>query len=246
MCALTFNTSGVSDIAKNGNIRMCVSLDGHTKELHEHIRGKNTFDVTIKNIISLIKSDVDVEIIHTVNALSCEYILELVNFLKKIGIRKLNLHKVSLKGNALEHQGLGISPTTWRKLIERLKEHSLLSQNQSITVRYEMGYATLKEYEILNAQDYHPHSSGSFYSQNGHRVIIYPDGKVYISSEAFGTESFIGAFENDSFVPNISDASELKLSQSTGFDVSFLNSDLQGDNNFPIALSVSFRKSLLL
>jgi sulfatase maturation enzyme AslB (radical SAM superfamily) len=243
---LNYLLDGTTDIAKNGNIRMCVSLDGHSKKLHESIRGKNTFDITIQNILALIKSDVDVEIIHTVNALSYEYILELISFLKEIGVKRLNLHKVSQKGNALEHPDLNISPTMWRKLIENLEEHSLSIQEKSIIVRYEVGYATPEEYDILKIHNYHPQSLGSFYSKNGHRVIIYPDGKVYISSEAFGTESFIGTFNNNLFVPNVSDVSELKLSQSTNFDVSFLNPDLQGDSNFPIALSVSFRKSLSL
>lgn len=149
---LNYLVNGVVDFAEKGNIRMCVSLDGHTKDLHENIRGKSTFDITIQNILFLLKNEIDVEIIHTVNALSYDYILELINFLKKIGIKKLNLYKLSLKGNALNNQDLNISPTMWRKLIEKLQEYSTLGHDQVLTVRHEVGYATVQEYKILKTQ----------------------------------------------------------------------------------------------
>jgi MoaA/NifB/PqqE/SkfB family radical SAM enzyme len=242
---LNYLVPGLSDIAKNGNIRMCVSLDGHNQELHEKIRGVKTFDITIDNLLTLIKDGVDIEITHTINSVNYDYVFDLIEFLRDIGIKRLNLHKISLKGNALEHRYLNISPTMWRKLTEKLEAISSNLQKQPITVRYEVGYATIKEFELLKQNNYQLHSLGSFYSHNGHRVVIYPDGKVYISSEAFDTESFIGSFDNAKFITNLSDVSELKLSHFNNFDVSLLNPHLQGDANFPIALSVSFRQSLI-
>jgi MoaA/NifB/PqqE/SkfB family radical SAM enzyme len=168
----------------------------------------------------------------------------MIALVRSLGVSRFNLHKISLKGNALENAELSISASEWRSLVNYLEK---LPRQNELAVRYEVGYATKSEFESWKATGtYHEHVSGSYYSNEGNRVVLYADGNVYISSEAFGTDSHIGSLINGEFVPNLSLRNELCLTKRDDFNIAMLSTDRSGDAEFPHALSVSFRRSIMI
>lgn len=111
----------------------------------------------------------------------------------------------------------------------------------SLRVRYPLRYATNAEYAQLLVNGYHAHAARSYYAPHGHRAVVYPTGDVFISSESFGTDHRIGTIAGGQFVATGSAASELVISQRPTFDVSHLNEGLAGDEQYPVALSVSYK-----
>lgn len=239
---LTKITNENIELISKGNSRICVSLDGYSEELHEEIRGRSTFKKTINNISKLVEQDVDIEVTHTVTNSNIDYLEKLIDLLSSLGVRRLNLHKLSIKGNAVLYNLKDVTPTAWRNLLKRITN---LNDKKGILLRYQVGYVTKAEYSILKMEGkYRHHAFKSFYANKGQRIVIYPDGKIYISSESFGEENYIGSFQNGTFEYNNSIANEIKLSSQESFNISKLNTYMTGDKNFPVGLSVSFRESM--
>lgn len=244
---LTVWRAAVISAALAAGIRLCVSLDGSTSQSHDLIRGEGTFAKTTKNLARLADLDADVEITHTVmrsNYRSFPLMLELC---RELGIRRLNLHLISLQGNALENSELELAPTEWRELVSYIEDRASSRSKVGLMVRYPLRFANHEEFLRLIAEgQYHHHAQGSFYSsRGGQRVVIYADGRIYISSEAFGTESFVGDIQKGLFRYNPAPLNELVIfsgAQLNGLTIADMNPSIRGDSNFPIPLSVSFKR----
>jgi sulfatase maturation enzyme AslB (radical SAM superfamily) len=235
-------------ILVESGFRICVSLDGVDQSTNDRIRGKGTFDTVIKNL-RLLRSHTDnIEITHTLSKLNVSAFEQFVALLRDIGIRRLNLHRMNARGNALLISEEVLSPTEWRVFISSL-ENMRGKYAGTINVRYELGFVTEFEYEELKLKHgYRVHGMKSFYvTGNRGRIVLYPDRRVYISSEAFGTEAFIGFLEADnSFQFNESSMNEISLAQQ-GLEVGpIVNPLLKGDQNYPKTLSVSYRKEITI
>ena len=227
----------------SNRIRFCVSLDGHNKEEHEYVRGKNTFHKTISHLERLIQNEIDVEITHTINSRNINYFEDFIKLCIKIGVKNINLHRVSLQGNALLNRKLKVTPTEWvdfRNYINTISYKEV--ENECISIRYPILFVTEKEFQKINKKNlYHDHYKGSFYG-NKNRLVIYSDGNLFISSEAFGTESYIGSIQDGEFIFNDSALNEIKIMESGG-DISKINQWQSGDENYPIVLSVSYKET---
>jgi MoaA/NifB/PqqE/SkfB family radical SAM enzyme len=242
---LTTLSRAMIDLLTLSDVRVCASLDGHSEEVHDRIRGAGTFKQTMTNLDALVGAGVDVEVTHTVNASNLSHVMALIDLLKEHGVSRLNLHKMSLKGNALAHREWEVSPTEWRVLLSDL--HRLTpDQSVPLAVRYELGYVTPLEMDYLRENGYRNHAQRSFYARAGQRVVLYADGRVYISSEAFGTEAFVGTFAGDEFRINPSPHNELRVSADPSFDPSWLDARRSGDAEYVIPISVSFRLEIVL
>jgi hypothetical protein len=106
----------------------------------------------------------------------------------------------------------------------------------------------LEEAQRLRAAGkYHDLVQGSYYSETaGHRIVIFPDGKVYMSSEAFGSDSYIASIEDGQLVVNRSPQSELELSRKGHVLITELNPRAEVDGRYPVVLSVSYRESYIV
>ncbi len=229
---------------KENKFRICVSLDGQSPHQHDMVRGKGAFEKTTRNLKRAIKLGHDIEVTHTVSNKNIDSFWSFVNFCKSIGVNRLNLHRVSLRGNALTDRTLNVEPTQWRRFIKEIEAKSKQDPG-NLRIRYEIGFVTSTEYaELLENKNYKHLSQHSYYSDTGgQRIVIYPNKKIYISSEAFGTDSYIGDIQNGYFKCNTSEKSELIISKKTEFNISSINNVFKGDNNYPIPLSVSYRRS---
>jgi sulfatase maturation enzyme AslB (radical SAM superfamily) len=240
---LTTLSSEALEMLRGGSFRVCVSLDGHVASVHDAIRGRGAFDRTVANLRIVVGASVDVEVTHTLTSHNIDYFWEVVALCKQLGARRLNLHRVSLRGNAIANHELDVKATRWRTLTREIEQRSEEGDHK-LLVRYEVGFATEEEFRALVARgEYRHHSEGSFYSTSGgHRVVIFPNGRLYVSSEAFGTNSHIGEIVNGRFIYNDSPDNELAISKSAGFSTSMINHRIAGDELYPRPLSVSYRR----
>lgn len=246
---LTTNLTTLSDdlieSIRASEFRVSVSLDGADARVHDSIRGKGQFDKTVGNLRRLVAAGVEVEVTHTVTPRSAVGFTGLVELLRALGVLRLNLHKVSPQGNALDNRQLVMSPTEWRAFLSGTV-FATPRGKQPLTVRYPLLFATPSEYAELQDGGYHHHAKGSFYSSRGHRLVLYANGEVYVSSEAFGTDSNIGKVVDGHVVLNSTPRNELVLAREKTFQVSDINAELGGDPNYPISLSFSYRQTVTL
>lgn len=227
--------------------RICVSLDGADSSTNDWIRGDGMFDLVLNNL-RLLRSHTDnIEVTHTLNKKNLGTFDKLVSLLRDLGIGMLNLHRMNARGNALLISDEVLSPTEWRTFVSHL-ENMGGKTTETIRVRYELGFATVSEYmELRQTNAYSAHGVKSFYvTGNKGRIVLYPDRRVYISSEAFGSDAFIGTLELENFKFNESSMNEIKLARQNLEVGPIVNSLLKGDHNYPKTLSVSFRKSLAI
>ncbi len=229
------------------NITICVSLDGHNAEIHDHIRGSGAFEATRRNLDRLLELDFDIEVTHTISSINLPYFYDFVSMCKHVGIRQLNLHRISLQGNAMSNSALAVSASQWvefRDILELSFAGARLGEPEGrIHVRYPVLFVTSVQFEkMLRGGEYHHHINGSFYG-NGDRLVLYPDGRLYISSEAFGTEHFVGDISTGQLQWNDTATSELALFRSDRADIAVMNALQSGDQHYPVVLSVSFKRS---
>jgi len=232
-------------------VTIAVSLDGASAETHDDIRGAGTFAATLSNICRMLKAGFEVEITHTVNKRNLAEFPKLISLCRELGVKKLNLHKVSAHGNAIQNTDLLIGPAEWGQFCDGLEAiHQHHAGGSTIQLRYPVLFVSQEAFvRLIQDGTYHAHREGSFYGvSKGHRIVIYGDGKVYVSSELFGTEGNIGSIIDGDFVRNDSDYSELHLVHSAWDEhlLSKLVPAFAGGEHSYVQLSVSYKNTLLL
>jgi len=229
----------IATAARNG-FQFCVSIDGATAESHDKLRGRGSFRHTTDNLRRLTALGAAIEVTHTVCRPNLDEFPMLLALCRSLGIFSLNLHLVTPQGNAASTTDLTLTPSEWRDFTERTLAKTEPADG-AIAVRYPLRYATREEYERLRRSGYHHHAEGSFHSL-GDRVVVYPTGELFISSEAFGSDAAIGQMYDDHIDFWIDERSEFWRARSRAdFDVAAINPDLAGDAKYPVALSVSFK-----
>jgi len=228
------------EVAVSHGFRFCVSIDGATATSHDKMRGSGSFLRTIVHLKKLVKTGASIEITHTICRANIDEFQQLLNLCRSIGVRLLNLHLVTPQGNAATAANLTLRPSEWRAFVDR-ELRDCGSSDQSVSVRYPLRYVTTAELERLRASGYHHHAEGSFHC-DGSRVVIYPTGELFVSSEAFGSDASIGFVRDGRTYLRTDSKSELGRARSLeNFDISHLNPALAGDAAYPVALSVSFK-----
>jgi MoaA/NifB/PqqE/SkfB family radical SAM enzyme len=243
-------TSNLTDIslypAINGavkrKLRICASLDGYNSEIHDQIRGRGAFEKTVRNLKLLVQDNIDLEITHTITSANISSFSAFIDLCEEIGVSKINLHRMSLHGNALNHRSLQVTPTQYVEFCSGLSK--IRTKNGHISIRFPILFANELQYQkLIQTDSYKPHSFKSYYGDS-QRIVVYPTRQVFISSEFFGTESHVGTFDDEKFYYNNSSANEIKFFKDPGSSISELNPNQTGDENYPFVLSVSFKETL--
>jgi MoaA/NifB/PqqE/SkfB family radical SAM enzyme len=237
---------------RSAALTFAVSLDGHDSISHDFVRSDGSFKNTLRNVKTIINDGFDVEISHTITARNIGYFQQLVSLCKTNVIKKLNIHKMSLQGNAIDNAELYVQPKEWVEFCQRLLKLSRSNYIASdiLRVRFPVIYAKKKEFEkMVEAGEYWGHRHRSYYAANqGRRVVLYPNGRVYVSSELFGTDSHIGTIQEGKFVTNESFQSEINANYADDDPLllSKLGAATQSDKNYPAILSVSFKRTVYI
>jgi radical SAM protein with 4Fe4S-binding SPASM domain len=157
-----------------------VSLDGASSETHDQIRGKGTFEMTLKTIKELSNRGFDVRIICTVNKINMKDCLNILKIADNFGINLVKYHVCSEEGNSRDSPNIILDPYTWIEFTENLSS-------------FAKGYKTT----VLYQQTYARKELGYRYFEKGYRgcigrtlskVSIFPDGKMYLCSYLFDTD----------------------------------------------------------
>jgi MoaA/NifB/PqqE/SkfB family radical SAM enzyme len=232
------------DRDKLKDITICVSLDGHNSETHDFIRGRGAFKRTIENLAKILEDGKNVEVTHTVMRHNIKHFPDFVAFCKSLGVINLNLHRMSLQGNALDNKTLIVDPSSYVAFCKDLEKMQNLSG--TLKVRFPIQFTTQAEFNLLvKEENYKPHTYKSYYG-NSQRIVLYSNGQVFISSEFFGTEAFVGTIDEKTFSINPSPNNELFYFQKEYAEISDLNPKQVGDENYPKVVSVSFKKTIVI
>lgn len=220
-----------------------VSFDGISAKTHDKIRGPGTFIKAIENSKILIKHGFKLHATYTVTSLNKHEVLETPNFFSKIGFSCVNYHLISMIGNAKNHPELYIEPTQWITIRDQLLG---LTKPHGITLRVPLMYVTKDQYQkLLQKKSYHPFQRRSYHSSEGQRLVVYPNGKIYMSCDLTGTEYNFATFKNNKFhlLSNINELSLIKQNPEEPDPSSVL---LGLDNKNLVRLSISYKKTILL
>jgi sulfatase maturation enzyme AslB (radical SAM superfamily) len=233
----------IQRIADSG-FRLVVSLDGARRDTHELYRGKGTYDVLIANLRKARSIAKDMEITTTISRLNAPEFPELVILIASLGIDRLNLHSMSIQGNALGMQSSAMAAGEWVRFRDAIVTYSCSASSHVIIVRVPWLLATDSELrELTERGEYHSHAQGSFYS-TGHRLVLYPNGRVFISSENFGSEYYLGTLYEGEFIPNQMRTSELELDLNEGKSPSDYRHVHHTNAQFNNLLSVSYKRTV--
>lgn len=220
-----------------------ISFDGITKEKHEFIRGPHTFDRTLKNLEILKQHGFRIHVNLTVSGYNQDEVIDSVKFFKNLGVKEINYHLVSIIGNAKKHPELKIAPKKWIDIRQELEN---INDVHDIALRIPYMYVTKAEYDRLVAEEkYYPIQKKSYHSDDGQRIVIYPNGKVYISCDLTGSEYNFASYQNGKFtvLKNLNELSYFKQKSQLP-DVS--SNLLSLNNDGFVRLSISYKEKLYL
>ncbi|WDV48296.1 radical SAM protein [Clostridiaceae bacterium M8S5] len=128
-----FNTNGLNikiekfrDVYLNKSLKnIVISLEGPNAMINDKIRGKNVFDIVIKNVKSLVKFKKENNLDHfyiTINTVisktNYDYVLDMVDFCIELGVDDLNLLALLPMGNA--DNNMAITDEQELKLVKNL------------------------------------------------------------------------------------------------------------------------------
>lgn len=165
------------DIFKKKNVSVTTSLDGCTAELHEFLRGHNTFDHLIHNIDLMVTNDVKLNVAHVVNAHNKEHLEELVRFLIGKGVKNLSINLVEPEGRATSNNFLLLSKSEEHQIRDKI---IFLQSYYSDKISIDFPNLSYKE----NTDGYSKEEK-VFCAAGTKRVAISSDGCVYPCVYAF-------------------------------------------------------------
>lgn len=118
---LTLLNQEYLNIFKENNIFVYVSLDGSKKEIHETIRGRNTFEKTLNNIKLLSKNNIPFSIIFSISSINYQDTKNMIKKAKELGANELNIIPIIPVGNAYRKK-LSLPPEILKNSILEVSE----------------------------------------------------------------------------------------------------------------------------
>ncbi len=226
-------------IQPNDFAHVSFSFDGHNAETHDYIRGKGTFQKSLGNMMRLRDIGFRIHVTFTVMRSNIENLESAVEFFQALGVRELNFHVMSSIGNGSLNSYLAISPREWviaRKHLESMKTVSGMS------LRIPLMFVSADEYREELRRGYRPFQYGSYHCPNGgNRLVLYPNGRVYMSCDLTGTDFNFAFFKSGKFSlnENRNELSEIDKNPNLS-DPSAVLLDL--DSSGLIPLSISYKR----
>jgi len=216
-----------------------ISIDGITADVHERVRGKNTFYRSLRTARLLAEHGFEVHANLTVNGVNKDQVVDAIYFFKEHGFRAVNIHLITMIGNAAENPGLYVSPTEWVRIREQLRAIKDLS---GIRVKLPVMFVTVDEYHsLVQSGAYVPPQVRSYQSKDGHRIVLYPNGHVYMSGDLSSTVFNFAVFREGKFTLT-HHANELALHIQEPANPDPSTDLLQVDTEGFVRLSVSYKQ----
>jgi len=113
---------------KEKDIQISVSLDG-TKEIHEKIRGKGTFDALIKQVKKISGKGIRTNIQMTVSKLNLDCVDEVIEIAQKLKVYRLSFLRLRRIGRGQAFKELALSKEENKALAEKLYKKGKETKN---------------------------------------------------------------------------------------------------------------------
>lgn len=102
-----------------------ISLDGGNKKIHESVRGKNSFEQTLKGIQLFKKEGISVQVQMVIHNNNVNSIYELIQLCNLYNVDRLLITRLVLEGNAKDNfKDIILSPNKYKKLLLMLNDYS--------------------------------------------------------------------------------------------------------------------------
>jgi MoaA/NifB/PqqE/SkfB family radical SAM enzyme len=137
---------------------LAISIDG-LKQVHEYLRGKDTYGESIQSIKKVLDAGIDLSVYITVHSLNENSLGLLMEELISIGVRCLHFNEINMEGRASKHQYL------------LLEQEDVFDKLSRIVSQFEQ----IVEIGLVS------HDSGCSISSDS--VYIASDGKIYACVE---------------------------------------------------------------
>jgi MoaA/NifB/PqqE/SkfB family radical SAM enzyme len=173
------------------------SLDGHTAEIDESMRGVGSFSKCVSNIKRAVAEGYRVDITCCVHRNNCgrresgeSLIEEMIQFATELGVTRINLHPLLKMGIPRDVWAgeTDIAPATWLSLYRELKD-SIDCGKFRIPVRVPERFTNMTEF----AHD--PTRYGYCPVKLGERALIHPNGEIRACALMIGTPYALARWE---------------------------------------------------
>lgn len=131
---LFINDSTAKKLSSYKFDRICVSLDGSNKEIHEKCRGNDTFDKTVSAIKNLQKYNLPVSTLFTLNTNNVLNLIDCIKFNENLGIEYMTVMVVCPTGRASDGNVL-VKNNQWYPIFLKLSE---MKANNEINLKFKI------------------------------------------------------------------------------------------------------------
>lgn len=163
------------------NVALTISLDGHSSEIHDRLRGRGVFDKVIRNIKALVENGAKVSLAYTINSYNYLYLKDAVELALLLGVRGMLFSFTSETGRAKENLNLILTASqreVAKKDFARLEEEYGDMLNLSLM-------------EIVAPKSDMELSDKVYCAAGTNHVGISSDGKLYPCVYSFGYEELV-------------------------------------------------------
>lgn len=149
--------------------RVQVSLEGASAERNDEIRGKGSFEDTLRAIRNLMAEDIDVSVMMTITRKNQDQIRPMIDLLKKEGVPTIALERLIPEGRGAELSDLLLSPEELHAVCEDI--YQIAVNNGSVRI--------LMHRPLFGLVAPDDPTVGALCSAGNNALTIMPDGTVY-------------------------------------------------------------------
>lgn len=160
------------------NVSLTISLDGHTSDNHDFLRGKGTFDKVLKVLQNLKRRNAKITLSHTVHRKNYMHIEDFIKFAIKLEIQHLGFLMIDPLGQALCNNNLLLASKEMDTITENIKKLKLMYKDQ-LKIEYT---------DPMSLQVGENRSNTIFCSAGTNRIALDSNGILYPCVMAFGEE----------------------------------------------------------
>ncbi|MEV0354575.1 radical SAM protein [Nocardia sp. NPDC050697] len=171
-----------------------VSLDGGGPATHDAVRGPGTFDIAMDTTAELCARGFDTRIICTVNKANEPDVLNLLTIADDIGASLVKFHVFSTIGTGHGNPAMAMTPPEWVSFCNRLEAVALEHRTR---VWFQPTYAHRDDMNRYAAAGYQ-----GCIGRTLDRISIFPDGRAYVCSYLFDTDSYFARMNGNQVVLN--------------------------------------------
>jgi len=176
------------------------SMDGDTAEIHDALRGRKTFERSLKNLQAAVREG------YTVNMTMCVhrgnigrttdgtlYLSRAIKWAAALGVKSFNIHPLFRMGVPRDAWtgDTDIQPLEWLTAYREIQE-SIKRSEYGIRVRVPLRFATNAEF------DKKPRFHGYCSVKHADRLDVHPNGQIHTCALHNGTPISVAIFEDTS------------------------------------------------